>query len=102
MRAWAAAGRFLPPGADETGIGVLVILLAVGYVSPKRFFVTRKERFARDIGMVSARQIRFTLNPREPPQTQNPRVSFASQISREPDPGENLTGMNRILGNGGA
>ena len=63
MRGCAAAGRFLRPDADETGNGALVILLAVGYVSLKRFFVTRKACCARDIGMESARQIRFTLTP---------------------------------------
>jgi len=141
-----AAGKFLPLNADETGIGVLVVLLAVGYTSLKRFFVNLKERFAGDIEMESARQIQFTLIPQELPQTQNLRVatryvpanliggnfidcvpsgdgtvsillgdvsahgvgaaalasilrvSFASQISREPDPGGILTGMNRMLG----
>ncbi|HTR98177.1 MAG TPA: hypothetical protein VML00_00425 [Bacteroidota bacterium] len=70
-----AAGRFLPLDADETGIGVLVILLAVGYTSLKRFFVNLKERFAGDVEMESARQIHFTLLPQELPQTQNLRVA---------------------------
>lgn len=70
-----AAGRFLPLDADETGIGVLVILLAVGYTSLRRFFLNLRDRVVGDSEMESVRQIQITLVPQELPQNQTLRVA---------------------------
>lgn len=69
------AETFLPRGVSGTGLGLTIVVFALGYVAVRHSVIDAKRSFLGEHEMDAARMVQFTLLPQEISSTQNLRIA---------------------------